>query len=66
MLSLVPLTWAISQAYNALQRAPDVLACLPDKVVVWVGGNDHAEIALCSLAPIGEDPGSSDPTAAVA
>jgi lysophospholipase L1-like esterase len=91
-------------AYNALQRAPDVLACFPDKVVVWVGGNDvlamvfpkvqrffrivkrlprvpslvwfeesltalaralrgnsHTEVGLCSLAPIGEDPGSCDP-----
>ena len=27
-------------AYNALQRLPDVLACRPSKVVVWVGGND--------------------------
>ena len=27
-------------AYNALQRLPDVLACRPDKVVVWIGGND--------------------------
>ncbi|MES0066123.1 GDSL-type esterase/lipase family protein [Mesorhizobium sp. M0074] len=27
-------------AYNALQRLPDVLACRPDKVIVWVGGND--------------------------
>src|SRR6185312_3505661 len=27
-------------AYNGLQRAPDVLACSPDKVVVWIGGND--------------------------
>ncbi|HET6970472.1 MAG TPA: SGNH/GDSL hydrolase family protein [Phenylobacterium sp.] len=92
-------------AYNALQRLPQVSACRPDKVVVWVGGNDvlamvfpklrrvlrlfkhlprepspdwfrenltalaqglksHAagEIALCSLAPIGEAPNSSDPT----
>jgi lysophospholipase L1-like esterase len=91
-------------AYNSLQRAPDVRACFPHKVVVWVGGNDvlamvfpkvrrffrivkrlprvpslawfeesltaltqelrrnsHAELALCSLGPIGEDPGSTDP-----
>ena len=27
-------------AYNALQRLPDVLACHPEKVVVWIGGND--------------------------
>jgi lysophospholipase L1-like esterase len=27
-------------AYNALQRLPQVLACHPDKAVVWVGGND--------------------------
>jgi lysophospholipase L1-like esterase len=27
-------------AYNALQRLPDGLACRPEKVVVWLGGND--------------------------
>jgi lysophospholipase L1-like esterase len=27
-------------AYNARQRLPDVLACRPDIVVVWIGGND--------------------------
>jgi lysophospholipase L1-like esterase len=27
-------------AYNALGRVDDVLACGPDKVVVWVGAND--------------------------
>jgi lysophospholipase L1-like esterase len=27
-------------AYNALQRLPDVLARCPEKVVVWIGGND--------------------------
>jgi lysophospholipase L1-like esterase len=27
-------------AYNALQRLPDLLACRPGKVIVWVGGND--------------------------
>lgn len=27
-------------AYNALQRLPDVRACRPEKVVVWVGAND--------------------------
>jgi lysophospholipase L1-like esterase len=27
-------------AYNALQRLPEVLACQPDKIVVWVGAND--------------------------
>jgi lysophospholipase L1-like esterase len=91
-------------AYNALQRLPQVVACEPDKVVVWVGGNDvlalvfpkvrrvfrlfkrlprdpspdwfgenltalteglklktSADIALCSLAPIGEDPRSANP-----
>jgi len=27
-------------AYNALQRVPHVIACRPDKIVIWVGGND--------------------------
>jgi lysophospholipase L1-like esterase len=27
-------------AFNALQRVPDVLACRPKLVVIWVGGND--------------------------
>jgi lysophospholipase L1-like esterase len=27
-------------AYNALQRLPEVVACRPSKVIVWVGGND--------------------------
>lgn len=27
-------------AFNALQRVPDVLACQPKLVVIWVGGND--------------------------
>ncbi|PYK56154.1 MAG: hypothetical protein DME48_02270 [Verrucomicrobia bacterium] len=27
-------------AYNALQRLSQVVACHPDKIVVWVGGND--------------------------
>jgi len=27
-------------AYNAFQRVSDVVACRPDKIVVWVGGND--------------------------
>lgn len=27
-------------AYNALERLPKVVACRPDKVVVWIGGND--------------------------
>jgi len=27
-------------AYNALQRLPDLIACRPDKVVVWIGAND--------------------------
>lgn len=27
-------------AYNALQRLPAILACRPDKVVIWIGGND--------------------------
>jgi lysophospholipase L1-like esterase len=27
-------------AYNALQRLPQVIACRPEKVVVWIGGND--------------------------
>ena len=91
-------------AYNALQRLPDVLKSHPQKVFVWVGGNDvlamvsprvrrfyalskhlpteptlewfrenlqtiarrlnaetAADIALCSLGPIGEDPSSKDP-----
>lgn len=90
-------------AYNALQRLPDVLACRPDKVLIWVGANDvlalvspkvrrffrvakhlpnepspewfelnikaivhrlkaetSARVGLCSLPPIGEDPGSTD------
>ena len=91
-------------AYNALQRLPSVLACRPERVVVWVGGNEvlavvskkvrlffriskhlpnepspewfrenlqtivhrlkahtQATIALCSLPPIGEAPGSANP-----
>lgn len=91
-------------AYSALQRLPQVLAYKPDKVVVWIGGNDvlamvfpkvrrlfrlfkrlprdpspdwfgenltalarglktgsAADIAICSLAPIGEDPNSANP-----
>jgi lysophospholipase L1-like esterase len=90
-------------AYNALERLPRVVACRPEKVVVWIGGNDvlalisskmqqflrlskhlpkpptpewfrenlqkishrlkaetRASVALCSLAPIGEDPVSTD------
>ena len=27
-------------AYNALERLPEVVTCRPDKVVVWIGGND--------------------------
>jgi lysophospholipase L1-like esterase len=27
-------------AYNALQRVPDAVASRPDKIVIWVGGND--------------------------
>ena len=27
-------------AYNALERLPEMVACGPDKVVVWIGGND--------------------------
>jgi lysophospholipase L1-like esterase len=27
-------------AYNALRRLPDLIACSPDKVVVWIGAND--------------------------
>jgi lysophospholipase L1-like esterase len=27
-------------AYNALQRLPEVIACSPDKVIVWLGAND--------------------------
>jgi lysophospholipase L1-like esterase len=89
-------------AYNALQRLPQVLACRPEKVVVWIGANDvlalvspkvrwffrmskhlpvepspewfceniqaiadrlkketTADVAVCSLAPIGEDPAST-------
>jgi lysophospholipase L1-like esterase len=34
-------------AFNALQRLPDVLACRPKIVVVWIGGNDV--LALVSL-----------------
>ena len=86
-------------AADVLLRVPDVIATAPDKVIVWVGGNDvlasvspkarrllsllkprseastpfsfhenlssivrrlkmgtEAAIAVCSLAPIGEDP----------
>ena len=32
-------------AFNALQRLPDVLACRPQIVVVWVGGNDVLALA---------------------
>ena len=91
-------------AYNALQRAGDVVACRPDQVIVLIGHNDvmtlvsrrvrrifrvwkhlpekpspewyrenlraivrrlkdetSADVALCSLCPIGEDPESADP-----
>jgi lysophospholipase L1-like esterase len=91
-------------AYNAVQRLPSVLACRPERVVIWVGGNDvlamvskkvrryfriskhlpnepspgwfrenlqtivqrlkadtQATVALCSLPPIGEAPGSANP-----
>lgn len=34
-------------AYNALQRLPQVIACRPEKVVVWVGAND----ALALISP---------------
>lgn len=27
-------------AYNALQRLPEIVACRPSKIVVWIGGND--------------------------
>jgi lysophospholipase L1-like esterase len=90
-------------AYNALQRLPAVVACQPQKIIIFVGGNDalalvsrkarrffrvfkrlpceptpewfrnnlhaivrrskaetSAEIALCSLPPIGENPASSN------
>jgi lysophospholipase L1-like esterase len=86
-------------ADDVLLRVPDVIATAPDRVIVWVGGNDvlasvspkarwllflmkhrseaptpfgfhealsgivrrlkmgtGAQVALCSLAPIGEDP----------
>ncbi len=85
-------------AFDVLQRVPDVLACRPNIVVVWIGGNDvlalvstkfrryfrifktmptqpspqwfrenlcaivhqlkasdSIKVAICSLAPIGED-----------
>ena len=91
-------------AYNVLEHLPAVLACAPDKIVVWIGSNDvlalttramrrfarwtkhlarepspewfrenlqkiaarlkaesAARIALCSLAPLGEDLASCDP-----
>lgn len=94
-------------AYNALQRIPMLANCHPDKVVLWIGGNDvlaqvfpnvrryfkiwkrlprvpnaawfrecllclvmrlktetSASIGLCSPAPIGEDPNSTDPNQA--
>lgn len=90
-------------AFNALKRLPDVLACRPQIVVVWIGANDvlslasttvrrlfqifkhlpsepspqwfrenlceivrrlkaadSVKIAICSLAPIGEDLSSED------
>ena len=34
-------------AYNALERLPEVVTCRPDKVVVWIGGNDV--LALVSV-----------------
>jgi lysophospholipase L1-like esterase len=34
-------------AYNALRRLPDVVACHPDCVVVWIGANDV--LALVSV-----------------
>jgi lysophospholipase L1-like esterase len=91
-------------AFNALQRLPGLLASRPDKVIVWIGGNDvlalvsskarrffaltrrlpcepspewyrenltrivrglkaeaAADIGLCSLCTIGEDPDSDNP-----
>jgi lysophospholipase L1-like esterase len=89
-------------AYDALKRADRVLAVRPDRVIVWVGGNDAlamvsakarrffrimkfaskpasemrfddcfgtlvrrlkssgVHVAVCSLAPIGESPGSRE------
>jgi lysophospholipase L1-like esterase len=32
-------------AFNALERVPDVVASRPDKIVVWVGGNDVLALA---------------------
>jgi lysophospholipase L1-like esterase len=34
-------------SYNALKRLPQVIECLPDKVVVLIGGGD----VLCTLSP---------------
>ncbi|HTZ90620.1 MAG TPA: hypothetical protein VMA71_09770 [Alloacidobacterium sp.] len=34
-------------AYNALRRLPGLIACCPDKVVVWIGSND----ALALVSP---------------
>ncbi|HXP07721.1 MAG TPA: SGNH/GDSL hydrolase family protein, partial [Acidobacteriaceae bacterium] len=34
-------------AYNAVERLPQVVTCRPDKVVVWIGGNDV--LALVSV-----------------
>jgi lysophospholipase L1-like esterase len=91
-------------AHNALRRLPQVVACRPNMVIIWVGGNDVlasvsnkvrlfsrilkrlpsepspewfgenlraivrglkdgaiASVAVCSLSPIGEDPGSGNP-----
>jgi lysophospholipase L1-like esterase len=36
-------------AYNALQRLPEVLACRPDKVVVWIGGNDALALTSAKM-----------------
>jgi lysophospholipase L1-like esterase len=36
-------------AHNALERLPAVLACRPDKVVVWVGGNDVLALASAKM-----------------
>lgn len=36
-------------AYNALQRLPQVLACRPEKVVVWVGANDVLALVLAKV-----------------
>jgi lysophospholipase L1-like esterase len=36
-------------AYNALERLPEVAACRPEKVVVWIGGNDALALTSAKM-----------------